>query len=142
MSNKTRLQTNNENLQALIGKANALPNAGGGDNPEAPSVDMCQIDFLYEGMSLDLDFLARAQKYKIVYTDEVNQVQVTTMENFTVTLDTWGYGLVGSIVARAGTLVYFQYGGASVEGDCISIYDNNHTTLLAIVPTSDCIIHG
>jgi len=30
MSNKTRLQTNNTNLQALIDKANALPDAGGG----------------------------------------------------------------------------------------------------------------
>lgn len=29
MSNKTRLQTNNANLQALINKANALPDAGG-----------------------------------------------------------------------------------------------------------------
>ena len=30
MSNKSRLQTNNTNLQALINKANALPDAGGG----------------------------------------------------------------------------------------------------------------
>lgn len=30
MSNKTRLQTNNTNLQALIDKANALPDAGSG----------------------------------------------------------------------------------------------------------------
>jgi hypothetical protein len=36
MSNKTRLQTNNTNLQALINKANALPDAGssGGGNAE------------------------------------------------------------------------------------------------------------
>jgi hypothetical protein len=32
MSNKTRLQTNNTNLQALIDKANALPEAGGGSS--------------------------------------------------------------------------------------------------------------
>ena len=30
MSNKSRLQTNNTNLQALITKANNLPDAGGG----------------------------------------------------------------------------------------------------------------
>ena len=30
MSNKSRLQANNTNLQALIAKANTLPNAGGG----------------------------------------------------------------------------------------------------------------
>lgn len=34
MSNKSRLQTNNTNLQALIDKANALPNVGGGSNIE------------------------------------------------------------------------------------------------------------
>ena len=30
MSNKTRLQTNNNNLDVCIAKANSLPNAGGG----------------------------------------------------------------------------------------------------------------
>ena len=38
MSNKIQLQTNNTNLQALIDKANALPDAGSGsgghENPE------------------------------------------------------------------------------------------------------------
>ena len=37
MSNKTRLQTNNTNLQALIDKANALPDAG------SASVDTCTV---------------------------------------------------------------------------------------------------
>lgn len=32
MSNKSRLQENNTNLQALIDKANALPDAGGGNS--------------------------------------------------------------------------------------------------------------
>lgn len=136
------LTSHNIQLQELINKANALPDAGGGSNPEAPTVEMCQIDFLYEGISLAPDFVASVQKSKIVYTDEVNQVQVTTMENFTVIEGPWGYDLAGSICARAGTLVYFQYSGADVEGDCISIFDNSGMLLLAIVPTSDCIIHG
>ena len=34
MSNKSRLQTNNTNLQALINKANALPDAGSGGSLE------------------------------------------------------------------------------------------------------------
>lgn len=34
MSNKSRLQTNNENLQSLIDKANQLPDAGGGSGGE------------------------------------------------------------------------------------------------------------
>lgn len=37
MSNKTRLQTNNTNLQALIDKANALPDAG------SASVETCTV---------------------------------------------------------------------------------------------------
>lgn len=39
MSNKTRLQTNNINLQALIDKANALPDAGSGGG----SVETCTV---------------------------------------------------------------------------------------------------
>ena len=40
MSNKTRLQTNNTNLQALIDKANALPDAGSGGGA---SVETCTV---------------------------------------------------------------------------------------------------
>lgn len=39
MSNKSRLQTNNTNLQALIDKANALPDAGGSGG----SVETCTV---------------------------------------------------------------------------------------------------
>ena len=39
MSNKSRLQTNNSNLQSLIDKANALPNAGSGSG----SVETCTV---------------------------------------------------------------------------------------------------
>lgn len=38
MSNKSRLQTNNTNLQELIGKANALPDAGSGSGEDLDSV--------------------------------------------------------------------------------------------------------
>ena len=41
MSNKTRLQTNNTNLQALINKANALPDAGGSGG--GGSVETCTL---------------------------------------------------------------------------------------------------
>lgn len=44
MSNKTRLQTNNTNLQALIDKANALPEAGGGSG--GGSLDTCTLRVL------------------------------------------------------------------------------------------------
>ena len=42
MSNKTRLQTNNTNLQTLIDKANALPDAGSGSGG---SVETCTVIF-------------------------------------------------------------------------------------------------
>lgn len=41
MSNKTRLQTNNTNLQELINKANSLPDAGGSGG--GGSVETCSL---------------------------------------------------------------------------------------------------
>jgi hypothetical protein len=41
MSNKTRLQTNNTNLQALIDKANSLPDAGGSGG--GGSIETCTL---------------------------------------------------------------------------------------------------
>jgi hypothetical protein len=46
MSNKTRLQTNNINLQALIDKANALPDAGGEGSVETCTVTIETSDGL------------------------------------------------------------------------------------------------
>ena len=45
MSNKSRLQTNNTNLQALINKANALPDAGSGDGggSSGGGIESCTI---------------------------------------------------------------------------------------------------
>ena len=44
MSNKTRLQTNNENLQSLIDKANVLPDVGGSENVETCTVTINILD--------------------------------------------------------------------------------------------------
>lgn len=41
MSNKSRLQTNNTNLQALINKANALPDAGSGGS--GANIETCTV---------------------------------------------------------------------------------------------------
>ena len=43
MSNKSRLQTNNTNLQALIAKANALPSAGSGGSSGGGSLETCTV---------------------------------------------------------------------------------------------------
>ena len=48
MSNKTRLQTNNTNLQSLIDKANALPEAGSGGG--SASVDTCRVTIISNGV--------------------------------------------------------------------------------------------
>ena len=51
MSNKLRLQTNNTNLQALIDKANALPDAGGSGG----SVETCTVTFIGVSILLTLN---------------------------------------------------------------------------------------
>lgn len=49
MSNKSRLQTNNINLQALVNKANALPDAGGSGSMRTCTITInsaSYIDFI------------------------------------------------------------------------------------------------
>lgn len=48
MSNKSRLQTNNTNLQALIDKANALPDAGSGGS------ETCELTITTSAMDVPL----------------------------------------------------------------------------------------
>lgn len=60
MTNKSRLQANNENLQSLIDKANQLPDAGGGGgsaetcyieiNCDAPARDACTATYTNSSM--------------------------------------------------------------------------------------------
>lgn len=57
MSNKTRLQTNNTNLQALIDKANALPEAGSGGG----SVETCTVTVTFTGGNPDNIWISGVQ---------------------------------------------------------------------------------
>ena len=50
MSNKSRLQTNNTNLQALIAKANALPNADAGGSSGGGSIETCTGTMTFSGI--------------------------------------------------------------------------------------------
>jgi hypothetical protein len=62
MSNKSRLQTNNTNLQSLIDKANALPDAGGSGGTletcycmiaaDAPTMDAATVTYTNANMQL------------------------------------------------------------------------------------------
>lgn len=57
MSNKSRLQTNNTNLQALIDKANALPDAGSGGSGGA-SLETCTVTItIYDSMAYTGDIV-------------------------------------------------------------------------------------
>lgn len=73
MSNKSRLQTNNINLQALIDKANALPDAGGsgGGDPEYFTVtinDMAaSAGFYYLSDSATFATAPTAGTYQVLY---------------------------------------------------------------------------
>ena len=78
MSNKTRLQANNETIQNLINKANSLPNAGsggggsGGGNEtititytEMPEPDM-EIIYLDETMTFRQEAVVKNGSYTIL----------------------------------------------------------------------------
>ena len=64
MSNKTRLQTNNTNLQELINKANALPDAGSGGGG---SVETCTVTLSSDAPSSGTE--------SVYYTNGSNEVQ-------------------------------------------------------------------
>ena len=89
MSNKSRLQTNNTNLQALINKANALPEAGSGGGGSAEG---CVLELLADApMGEDL--------ITIYSVDPEGQITVTTTDGFDLML-----GI--SIVCLKNSLVY------------------------------------
>ncbi len=71
MSNKTRLQTNNNNLDICIAKANSLPNASGQDMLQArvDATNSCRyLFYLYDGDNVD-------------YIANLNTSNVTNMNN-------------------------------------------------------------
>lgn len=55
MSNKTRLQTNNTNLQALIDKANSLPDADSGGGSGGGSVETCTVRIIADSPVQNFD---------------------------------------------------------------------------------------
>lgn len=118
MSNKSRLQTNNTNLQELINKANALPDAGGG------SVKTCTV-----GVSLDAPALMAPIAY---YTDSnmiIQSVSLSDSNTLTVPIGTLlvtaGGSLIDSITGDGEKLAY--NGG-------ISVFKINGASAIAVVP--------
>lgn len=70
MSNKSRLQTNNTNLQELIGKANALPDADSGSGDGA-SVETCTVEITSDDgcISACIATLFQNDEYDYAYYD-------------------------------------------------------------------------
>lgn len=83
MSNKSRLQTNNTNLQALIDKANALPDAGGSGG--GASVETCTVTVTPSYVELfDLTYTAinSDEAITVIYIPRADEA--TTLENVVV----------------------------------------------------------
>jgi hypothetical protein len=74
MSNKTRLQTNNTNLQALIDKANSLPDAG---SSGGGSVETCTVTLIGEAPIIGAE--------KFWYTDETLNIRYVSLPDFNET---------------------------------------------------------
>lgn len=105
MSNKTRLQTNNTNLQTLINKANSLPEAGGSGG--GGSVEMCTVTIVVNAPNFN-DFT--------VYSSDSNlQIVTTTIPGRTG----------GTFQAAKGTIaVVTPWEGATLDSN--QIYGSGH----------------
>ena len=86
MSNKSRLQTNNENLQLLIDKANELPDAGSGGG-----VETCMVAFSYTSISL----------LGIIYTSDKGGVVSSIFDNAST-----GTITINDIVKNSALVIY------------------------------------
>ena len=89
MSNKSRLQTNNENLQSLIDKANQLPEASGGGSSEYKT---CTLKICFDeafqsycgDLYVDVGYctLDESGNPKLVYVDGNDGEPLTSTSSF------------------------------------------------------------
>lgn len=89
MTNKSRLQANNENLQSLIDKANQLPDAGGGGGSDG-SIETCTVT-----VSDSNNRIAT-----LVYQNNLNETKKVSADPMT--------SAAGTYTVVCGTLLYFQ----------------------------------
>ena len=89
MSNKTRLQTNNTNLQVLINKVNALPDAGG------PSTCTLTIENQDAAFSLYYTGYSGGSFYSSVQAVPLGTIQLQMLKNSIVYFDTFDWAVIG-----------------------------------------------
>ena len=124
MSNKSRLQTNNTNLQALIAKANALPNAGTGGSSGGGSIETCTGTMTFKGIPVP-------NMATIYYVDKDLQLRdklfedgatFTCMKNSIIYITDWSS--MSIISGNITEINYSQlYGAYFVTGDFTLLYE-------------------
>jgi hypothetical protein len=135
MSNKSRLQTNNTNLQALIDKANALPDAGSGSGGE---VETCTIRLLASPSVTN-------QTMQVIASIYENNIIATVNKTVDVFFDREeGTGSISSTLNVINntpvTLIFSQSApSASVAtlGDATFICNNGNTVSFTFTPDAE-----
>lgn len=85
MSNKTRLQTNNTNLQVLIDKANALPEAGSGGGG---NVETYAIKVISGYIDTDVHYTAENGAYNVIQCLANSTITIMVKKDTVVALTT------------------------------------------------------
>lgn len=115
MSNKTRLQTNNNNLQSILNKVNALPEAGSGGG----SVESCTVRLVSNGPG-------DCTVYYVSPTNGVTSISFKGMmeePSITVQKNTILCWATGSLISVTGSATKLYGGAINVAGDCSVIYN-------------------
>ena len=138
MSNKTRLQTNNTNLQALIDKANALPEAGSGTG--GGSVETCTVtidnEIYYCSWGLFYSCLIDG-KVELVATnlEFESKILENVIKNSYITVKIDGHdGSISSSTFSGGVSVVktFAPSGTGYLGECMSVWQVTSDGTVAI----------
>ena len=143
MSNKSQLQTNNTNLDALISRINAakntaasLPSAGGSSG--GGSIETCTVDILYEGISLIDESAAEC----VVYTNGQGEVIVATKDDWEIEGSAFMANASLSITVMKGSLLYATLSFVEVEGDVEEIHDLDPMTFHCAIINGDATLAG
>lgn len=120
MSNKTRLQTNNTNLQSLINKANALPDAGSGGGSATTATISVQLSApLGPGNDGPTFYYTDGNMEFQTFTGISGSFQV--LANSIITIDGWSGA---SMCQGQGEQIFYTSlkSAYKIHGDCTMIY--------------------